>query len=608
MAQENPMEQGGKIYEFLSEQVFDDDKLYDFDQLSDDEKWDWWLKNKKFYFKEPGFSEVGLVERSKDWKAELAKYPTYMLEDDVLQEIAQNNDLDFETLKQYREENQKEIERQLGRKRREKEIKEAGLLSPWTLASEYSKQRYIDDPDASIFGKEGNYLSFSPTKISPSKFITEQSPIEAIKDAFEGGVLTSEGQEELRDVILGGTAAVGDLIPGYGSLLGTGVRAGRDVYKKASDSPYQKDWSDIVSDASIDAFLNLGTEFLPTAIVNRTGKMAKNSKYALGKNFAEGVQNIQDFSKMQEELANIRAGLKKFEGLNIPSQRETTLKKMQKGIDLMQEQQYIERSARNAAAGLDENENKAWLKQFMINNKTEPQVAEVFSENLAQLGYTIDDLNKIAQSTNGNVGDAILTAMQLNVDRSGREPKTYQQALEYASEDLFPGVTEAIKKELSSQKSARNWVKNLPESPFKNDMASFVNEANWDKKAMSQRIMDWKRALGSDFPVYANTYTSRVARDLPKPVFDFTLRKADTPKLGPWEKAGYAISKAYPTVGSSLVKELETATGRKATKPEETESAKLQRWSKGFATPDEMKTKEYEDFKLEQLNMKELGF
>lgn len=569
-----------KIRDFLARQVFNDDKLYDFDQLTEDEQWDWWNKNKKFYSKEVGFSEVGLIERSKDWKAELAKYPTYMLDDDVLEEIAQvNDDVSFEDLKRYREENQQEAERQKGRKRREKEIKEAGLLSPWTLASDYSKQRYIDDPDASIFGKEGDFNPYS-----------------------------REGQEELRDVILGGSAAVGDLIPGYGSLAGTGVRAARDVYKKASDSPYQKDWSDIASDASIDAFLNLGTEFLPTAIVNRTGKMAKNSKYALGKNFAEGVQNIQDFSKMQEELANIRAGLKKFEGLNIPSQRETSLRAMQKGIDLMQEQQYIERSARNAAAGLDENENKALLKQFMIDNKTEPQVAEVFSENLAQLGYTIDDLNKIAQSTNGNVGDAILTAVQLNTNRLVREPKTYKEVLEYANEDLFPGVTEAIKKELSSQKSARKWVKNLPESPFKNDMASFVNEANWDKKAMSQRIMDWKRALGNDFPVYANSYTSRVARDLPKPVFDFTLRKADTPKLGPWEKTGYAISKVYPTVGGALVKEFETATGRKATKPQETEAAKLQRWSKGFATPDEMKSKEYEDFKLEQLNMRELGF
>lgn len=167
-------------------------------------------------------------------------------------------------------------EYQAGRKRRAEEIKEAGFFSPWTLASEYSKQRYIDNPDASIFGKEGN---FNP--------------------------LSSEGQNELRDVILGGAGAVGDLLPGLGGVLvGPAIRSARDIEHKVNDSPYQKEWGDIGTDAMSDVGINAGVEYLPTAILNRGAKMFKNAKGSLGKGMA---QAMTDAGKYNEALSNRKA-------------------------------------------------------------------------------------------------------------------------------------------------------------------------------------------------------------------------------------------------------------------------------------------------------------
>lgn len=489
MAQENLMKKGGKIWDFLASQVFDDDKLYDFDQLSDDDKWDWWNKNKKFYSKEPGFSEVGMLTKSKDWKSELSKYPDYMLDDEVLQEIAENNDLDVESLKKYREENKQEREYQEGRKRREKEIKESGLISPWTLASEYSKQRYIDDPNASLFGKEGDFNPYS-----------------------------TQGQEELGDVIFGGTGAFADLIPGLGVAAGPVVRGARDVSHKVSDSPYQKDWSEIGEDIGTDLMFNVGTDFLPTFIINLGSKLAKNIAPKTGEKIAQSVKNIQDVRAMDKELENLRKGLKRFDETNIP----TTYK--QSEYNLL----------------------KALFGEEGVKDVANP---------------TLESIDKITDM-------------------------------------------------LKNQRKTSQWVNSLPDSPFKNDMMSFVSGKSYNPREMAERIVEWKQKGENLYNVYGTKNGARVtpkATQTSDPVFQFAKRKSDLPQLSTKEKIGKAIADKYEDVGGALVKEMRTVAGR-GSKPQETEKAKLERWSKGFATPDEMRTKEYEDFKLDQLNMRELGF
>lgn len=187
------------------------------------------------------------------------------------------NVADPNTVREARAKLQRAKEYQEGRARRKKEIESAGFWSPWTLASEYSKQRYIDDPDASIFGKEGSFNPYS-----------------------------SEGQNELRDVILGGTGVVADALPGVGGIVvGPIVRTGRDVYHKAADDKYQKDWNDIAFDAGTDLMFNAGTDWLPTAILNKTSKMGKGSTKSVGGKIADAAYDaskIIELDKADKEL------------------------------------------------------------------------------------------------------------------------------------------------------------------------------------------------------------------------------------------------------------------------------------------------------------------
>ena len=123
----------------------------------------------------------------------------------------------------YEEEAKKEEEKNL----RKKEVKEELGFFDNLLASDYSKQRYIDDPNASIIGKQGK---FNP--------------------------LSRQGAEELMDVGLGIAGAAGDVIPGFGpAFIGPAARTTRDVAHKLYNSPYQKDWQQIGTDLGKDVKL-----------------------------------------------------------------------------------------------------------------------------------------------------------------------------------------------------------------------------------------------------------------------------------------------------------------------------------------------------------------
>jgi len=173
---------------------------------------------------------------------------------------------DIETSKQYWEDEKRAREYNAGRKRREKEVKNWPLWRG-VIASDYEKQRYINDPKAAIFGEEA-----TPVK----------------EDYLNKG-------EAFSDLIYGGAGAVADVIPGYGAFLGPAVRAGRDIQHKVSDSPYQKEWSNIGQDVLSDAAVNAGVEFMPTAILNRGRRFGKNigksdevfSDYAAEMSFAQ---------------------------------------------------------------------------------------------------------------------------------------------------------------------------------------------------------------------------------------------------------------------------------------------------------------------------------
>ena len=127
-----------------------------------------------------------------------------------------------------------EREKEAGRIRRQKEVRNWGLVKS-ALTSDYEKQRYIDDPQAALFGAEAPQIGDAPE--------------------------TRWGS--MADLGLGVAGAAGDAVPGWGSMAGPVIRVGRDVGHKLTDSPYQKEWSDIGKDAIVDASLTASTAWLP---------------------------------------------------------------------------------------------------------------------------------------------------------------------------------------------------------------------------------------------------------------------------------------------------------------------------------------------------------
>lgn len=148
----------------------------------------------------------------------------------------------------YWDDFKKEREMQAAKAKREKEVKEDWTpltknpdvstltgLSRWLLGSDYEKQRYINEPEKAILGEQAETTS---------------------DNFFNKG-------ESISDLAFGAAGAVGDMIPVGSIVAGPAARAARDIYHKASDSPYQKSWGDIAADAGADALVNAGVDLLP---------------------------------------------------------------------------------------------------------------------------------------------------------------------------------------------------------------------------------------------------------------------------------------------------------------------------------------------------------
>ena len=160
------------------------------------------------------------------------------------------------------------------KKLREREVKNWPLWKN-IIASDYAKQRYINEPEKSIFSDEGEWYNKG---------------------------------DDVSDLAYGVAGAAGDALPGYGTFVGPAVRAARDVQHKVTDSPYQKEWSDIGQDALSDAAINFGVEYMPTAILNRGRRAGKN----IGKSDEVFSDYAAEMSFAQRQQANDAA----FEYLN----------------------------------------------------------------------------------------------------------------------------------------------------------------------------------------------------------------------------------------------------------------------------------------------------
>lgn len=171
-----------------------------------------------------------------------------------------------------------------GKFKRKQEIKDWGWRN--LLASDYEKQRYINEPEKAIFGKEAPDLGDAP----------------------------ETRDEALADVGLGAIALAGDVGTSFlkmnpitfGAAVATGpvIRGTRDILHKMTNSPYQKEWEDIGIDVLKDMKSNAEIEGL--ANLRQLSRIVK------------GVSNgpISTALKNEESISNLKKQLDAFPAIS----------------------------------------------------------------------------------------------------------------------------------------------------------------------------------------------------------------------------------------------------------------------------------------------------
>lgn len=213
------------------------------------------------------------------------------------------------------------IDTEKGRERRKKELDEMAWYNPQKWAtSDYEKQRYINDPDASIIGKEGN------------------------------GKWFNKG-EAISDLAFGIAGAAGDMFPGLGSLIGTGIRGLRDLHHKATDSKYQKNWEDILWDVGEDAAFNAFFEKTPFA--SKLKEVDENVQNA-GK--LDGFLNdVNEYRNIKNEVRANKAGADMLESSSLYGMSDLQIEKI---IDNMPDSPLKQKLKEYVADGVEKNRGK----------------------------------------------------------------------------------------------------------------------------------------------------------------------------------------------------------------------------------------------------------
>jgi hypothetical protein len=156
------------------------------------------------------------------------------------------------------------------KEKRKREVKNWGWRD--FIASDYEKQRYLEDPQAALFGEQAPELGKAPST------------------RWDAGT----------DLGLGAAAAVADLSPARLAIaIGPGLRLARDVKHNVTDSPYQKKWRNIFTGFGTDVALNAATYGLPN--YRRTQRI-------MDKVLPEVPANVVAKEAMEAESKAIMAG------------------------------------------------------------------------------------------------------------------------------------------------------------------------------------------------------------------------------------------------------------------------------------------------------------
>lgn len=212
---------------------------------------------------------------------------------------------------------------------RKKEVKDWGWRN--LVASDYEKQRYLDDPKSSLFGKQSPELGEAP-----------ETRWGSIGDLGTG--------------VLAGAADIATApLPIVNTVAGPTIRLGRDVAHKLSDSPYKKDWSEIGSDYITDVGFNAGTQAIANA--RKLARMASNLS-------DPGVRQAFETSLQTDAIKS---------GLNTLSKPSNTVEFARKVRQLPEsplKQDLMETISDFANSGVDVNKADAIMKKYKyISNK-----------------------------------------------------------------------------------------------------------------------------------------------------------------------------------------------------------------------------------------------
>lgn len=156
---------------------------------------------------------------------------------------------------------------------------------PWykkMVASDYAKQRYINEPEKSVFSDKGEWYNKG---------------------------------EDVSDLLYGGAGAVADFIPGIGgTVVGPAVRGLRDVQHKVTDSNYQKDWSQIAGDVGNDLLFNAGTDLAPTMLLRKGERYAGNAEKGWKNGLGDELKKADDYLQAKHETENIKKSTEQLGG------------------------------------------------------------------------------------------------------------------------------------------------------------------------------------------------------------------------------------------------------------------------------------------------------
>lgn len=174
-------------------------------------------------------------------------------------------------MKEYFDNEEAQKRAEADKEKRKREVKNWGWRN--FIASDYEKERYLDNPQAALFGEQAPSLGDAPK--------------------------TRWGSAA--DLGFGVAGAAGDVVPGWGSILaGPGIRAARDVGHKLTDSPYQKDWTDIGKGFMQDAAFNAATYAVPNF---------KRARKVVNKAIPQVPDNVTAYKTLEDDVQSTLVGL-----------------------------------------------------------------------------------------------------------------------------------------------------------------------------------------------------------------------------------------------------------------------------------------------------------